>query len=597
MRPLSVRHALSSLVVFALLAAWPSSAHAQDAAPPGHVAVVDGSATLETERGIETAQVGIPLMAGDRIRTSSGRVEVVLADGSALDLDEFTTLDVASETLLRVYGGRAVLTVIGAAQPQRARAYQIDTPVASVRNEGPGEIRIAVRSGIGGIESEVAVLRGRASVTSERGSVALRAGELSVTRDNEAPGFAQAFNSARGDAFDRWTSERRDDRLGSTASSQYLPDTLRAYGGTLDHAGSWSYQASYGYVWYPTVATGWRPYYNGYWTSVQPYGWTWVGHDPWGWPTHHYGRWGFANSRWFWIPGNRWGAAWVSWIGAPGYVGWSPLGYYNTPVFSFSFSTSVGWPAGWVVVPRAGFGVPHGPVPVYALRPPAVPGHTPFVARTTPPVPAPLPGTRAVPRAVPRAALRTVTPTVAPTVPRTVPPTIPGTVTGSQVAIPRADFKPFTPPLALPRTVTIPTAPDRSRESIPQVPPPYTPGARLRSVPATVGPVPFNPTAAEAAAPDSSRTTTPRSAAPRSSAPSSARPAIAPAAPASPPDARPYPQAVTRPAPRGAVGSIGGPPPPRPSGSSTAAPNTAPPPATTPSSATPPPAGARRAHR
>ena len=123
------------------------------------------------------------------------------------------------------------------------------------------------------------------------------------------PLVPQFFNSARYDAFDQWAMALRDQRLGSRAqSAQYLPADLRMYGGALDRYGAWNYEAPYGYVWYPTVAPDWRPYYDGYWSSVPTYGWTWIGANAWSWPTHHYGRWGYARSRWFWIPDRRLGA-------------------------------------------------------------------------------------------------------------------------------------------------------------------------------------------------------------------------------------------------------------------------------------------------
>ncbi len=67
--------------------------------------------------------------------------------------------------------------------------------------------------------------------------------------------------------------------------------------------GAWQNEPTYGYVWYPRVRPGWRPYYYGRWTTLRPWGWTWIGSDPWAWPTHHYGRWGFSAGSWFWIPG------------------------------------------------------------------------------------------------------------------------------------------------------------------------------------------------------------------------------------------------------------------------------------------------------
>jgi len=332
---------------------------AQDAAQaPAHLAIVDGRATLEREGEIEDAAGGVPFVTGDRLRTEAGRVEIIFPDGSSLDVDEFTAIDLLSPTLVRMTAGRTLLRVAGADNPSEAVRYQIDTTVASVVTDGPGEFRVALFSGPSGVETELAVLRGWASLTTERGSTAVRAGERSLARDTLAPTPAQTFNSARFDAFDRWAEARRVERAGAAASARYLPEDLRVYGGTFDRNGTWQYEAPYGYVWYPAVAQDWRPYFDGYWSAVQPYGWTWIGFDVWSWPTHHYGRWGYTSSRWYWIPERRWASAWVSWGAAPGYVSWCPLGFDNRPVFGLSVHVGSSW-AGWTVVPRSNFGRDH----------------------------------------------------------------------------------------------------------------------------------------------------------------------------------------------------------------------------------------------
>ena len=59
---------------------------------------------------------------------------------------------------------------------------------------------------------------------------------------------------------------------------------------------------------------------------------------------------------WFWIPGRTWGAAWVSWASAPGYVSWCPLGWNNRPLIQINvFSGRDRWHP-WTVVPRRHFG-------------------------------------------------------------------------------------------------------------------------------------------------------------------------------------------------------------------------------------------------
>ena len=228
-----------------------------------------------------------------------------------------------------------------------------------------------------------AVLRGSAELVNEGGRTALRAGERAYARADAAPLYGYAFNSASWDAFDRWSETRRDQRMG--VSTQYLPGEVQPYASAFDQYGSWQYNTSYGYVWYPSVAVGWRPYYQGRWVAVRPYGWTWVGAGPWAYPTHHYGRWGFSAGAWFWIPGHTWGPAWVSWAYAPGYVSWCPLGWNNRAVLQFGFSFGYDpWHA-WTVVPYSHLG--HGYVHVNYVGGHAFDSHTraAFVPRYTAP--------------------------------------------------------------------------------------------------------------------------------------------------------------------------------------------------------------------
>ena len=368
----------------------------QSTSAPAHLAFVDGAATLEREGRAETAVSGMPFVPGDRLQTTRGRIEVLFPDGTALAADEYTTIELQDQDLLRMMAGRALLTVAGVNDPAKAVRYQIDTPSASVATDGPGEYRVALLNGRGFLETELAVFRGYATLATDVGSTAVRAGERTLARDQLAPSQPLLFNSARFDAFDRWASARRDARLGTT-SSQYLPQDLYAYSSTFDRYGTWGYQGSYGQVWYPTVAATWRPYYYGYWSPVPRYGWTWIGYDAWGWPTHHYGRWGFAGGRWFWAPGAHWGGAWVSWASAPGYVGWCPIGYCGGG--GFSWGASFGYPWGWVVVSRPYFGYKY-PVHHHALPHTAIPYRTPFVVQARAPLAAPVAVPR--PRAIPR---------------------------------------------------------------------------------------------------------------------------------------------------------------------------------------------------
>ncbi len=312
---------------------------------------MDGSATLERDGRLEAVALNAPVVIGDRMRTSSGRLEILLPDGSALALDRDSTVELAGATLVRLEEGQAMLTVAGAADPSRAVRYRIDTPAASVQTDGPGEFRVAARSGA---ETELSVLRGYAFLTNEGGSIGVPAGERSVAFGGTAPARSQPFNSAQLDAFDRFVSARRDARV-SGLSARYLPAELRPYGSDFDGHGSWRYDAQYGYIWYPSVDAGWQPYSRGYWDDVPSFGWTWIGSDAGSWPTHHYGRWGYAGATWFWIPGRAWAPAWVSWAAGADYISWCPLGIDGRPVSSLS-GRIAGSRLGWTALPRPVFG-------------------------------------------------------------------------------------------------------------------------------------------------------------------------------------------------------------------------------------------------
>lgn len=335
-------------------------AEAQDAreiAEPAHISYVEGNATLERDGATEVIGINVPVVPGDRLATTSGRIEVAFPDGSTLDIDEYSTVDMLGPTLIRLTAGRTILAVSGSAAPAQAMRYRVDTPAASVGLDGPGEFRIAALADGNLEQTELAVIRGSATFATDGGSIQLLSGERSMAFDNREPSRPQAFNSARFDDFDRWYAGRRSARANpvATASGQNLPADLRMYSGALDAYGSWDYSVPYGYVWYPSVAADWRPYDDGYWSSVPAYGWTWVGGDAWTWPTHHYGRWGYGRGRWFWIPGRSWSTAWVSWAAAPGFVSWCPVGFDGRPVFGLS-AGFVSGNSGWVAVETSSFG-------------------------------------------------------------------------------------------------------------------------------------------------------------------------------------------------------------------------------------------------
>ena len=279
----------------------------QPTGPSAHVAFVEGAASLEREGNVEALSTGVPLVDGDRLRTSDGRVEIRFENGSTLYVDQSSTLDILSADSLRLLAGTITFEVIGN-RPYMVPLYRLDTPAASVAINAPGEYRVTAASDPPRTTAQV--VRGSADLTSDNGGTTLRTGEQSTVAAGEFPGFPVRVNSARWDPFRQWVELRRGGRAVLSVTQQYLPPVIQSYAGTLDRYGTWITDAQFGVVWYPTPGVGWRPYQSGRWAWVAPFGWTWVGIEAWAWPTLHYGRWCLsANGSWFWIPGNSWGPA------------------------------------------------------------------------------------------------------------------------------------------------------------------------------------------------------------------------------------------------------------------------------------------------
>ncbi len=343
----------------------PDQAPASYDTPPA-ITLVDGSARLLRQGLAQQAVTNMPLLEGDRILTDTGRVAVTFPDGTLLHIDRGSSVDFLSVSLFRVNDGRVILAVAGQGGERPAADYRVDTPGGSVQIQAAGEYRISTFSGDAVPAVDLAVMSGVATLMNDRGNVEVDAGQRSWARAGASPEFARAFNSANLDEFDRWSDSQRNAYAASNAnavsvSSEYLPENLDSYSSTFDQYGTWENTADYGYVWYPRVASTWRPYYNGYWDYVGPYGWTWIGYDAWCWPTHHFGRWGFNAGLWFWIPTAYWGPAWVSWGYSGGYLSWCPLNYWNHACFNIHNGY---WDHGhhyepwhgWTVAPRHSFG-------------------------------------------------------------------------------------------------------------------------------------------------------------------------------------------------------------------------------------------------
>jgi uncharacterized protein DUF6600 len=91
-----------------LLVGFGSVAHAQvtqTQPAPAYIAVVEGTATLDRDGDQQVAVVNMPLIAGDRLRTDDGRVEIRFPDGTGMEVGARSEIEMITDTRVRVLAG------------------------------------------------------------------------------------------------------------------------------------------------------------------------------------------------------------------------------------------------------------------------------------------------------------------------------------------------------------------------------------------------------------------------------------------------------------------------------------------------------------
>lgn len=338
---------MKSLLVGGLLLAFlaPAAAWAQDSwdgPVPVRVRYFEGGVTVQRVHAGETGEalVNLPLDEGDRVWTDrEGRAELILDDGSIVWMAADTTLDVVSlrdgrgsgESLLRLWNGSVIVARQGGLGTLR-----FDAPEASFQLDREALARIDVEQG----RSWLSVLDGRAQIQAGGVVELVSAGQRSYAESGTAPAEPVVFNTAEQDGFDSWYLERIARHTQTVEhvrrERDYLPREVVHYAADLEAHGNWFYYDEFrSWAWRPTVVvSGWAPYRHGRWVYTYG-GWSWVSRSPWGWATSHYGRWHHVPARgWVWFPGRVYSPGWVSWHVGGGYVGWSPLGFYDRPLVS-----------------------------------------------------------------------------------------------------------------------------------------------------------------------------------------------------------------------------------------------------------------------
>ncbi|WP_306591368.1 DUF6600 domain-containing protein [Geothrix sp. 21YS21S-4] len=296
------------------------------------VRAVEGEVRIRKGELDEDLSRGTPVAEGDVVE-SRGRGVLQLGDGTRVAFGGATRFTVAAlftdqknekQVLLRLDYGRVRILLGG----QSDARFRVDTPSGTATCLDKGSFTVeAERDKV----VRVKVHSGRVTFANERGEARVSAGErMTVYSPQDGLDRVRSFNTYEGDDFDRWSEQAVAIRRGE--SWDRVPPEIRYYADELDGHGTWVQSEEFGWVWRPSgVAEDWRPYYEGRWA---PYagGMTWISSEPWGYVAYHHGRWHWSvGVGWCWIPGMYYSPAWVAWNHTPGYYGWAPLGYYNTP--------------------------------------------------------------------------------------------------------------------------------------------------------------------------------------------------------------------------------------------------------------------------
>jgi len=295
---------------------------------------LSGQAFLQraAELGFEEAAANMPVSAGDRLATTSGRAEVRLAPRAFVRLDENTKLDFIAlpktgDPLVRLrhWAGNIYLDV---GRLEKEKSIEVLTSDATFYVLDKGLYRIDVRENG---RTDLLVFEGLVEASGEEGSTLVKKNQRLAAANGRFDGRPASFFAAADDAFDNWNKDR-DSVVSRPFANRRLPESLEDYEGELDENGDWRESEEFGWVWVPRgLDPDWRPYSWGRWLWM-PSGWCWLPYEPWGWATSHYGYWHWGlGLGWHWIPYHVWGPAWVSWWWDPWYYGWAPMSWWGYP--------------------------------------------------------------------------------------------------------------------------------------------------------------------------------------------------------------------------------------------------------------------------
>ena len=176
-----------------------------DLAPPLYAATVTGAATLTRDGATSPLDANAPVIDGDRIRTSAGRVELAGSPSANVFIDEHSVLDIVSSERLRAVGGRVRVVVKDVSQTP----LSLDVPGGTVRSGDAGSYTVEIGQGARGDEVRLLVTEGTARFETDEGPLLVKTGESMTYRGGTTPELAATNTSPAADDLQRWADDQR----------------------------------------------------------------------------------------------------------------------------------------------------------------------------------------------------------------------------------------------------------------------------------------------------------------------------------------------------------------------------------------------------
>ena len=168
---------------------------------------------------LESACVNMPLMEGDRVGTTDGRMEIDLGNGNYIRLDKNTKIDfnrlprsASRFTQVRLWSGSAIISL---ASLMREKNLELNTPDVTVYLLDQGVYRLDVDKNK---ETRIYVSRGLLEAAGESESILLKKGQRASAVQGR-PFHTDIFASTIHDPFFNW-NKSREEKVGKIESSK-----------------------------------------------------------------------------------------------------------------------------------------------------------------------------------------------------------------------------------------------------------------------------------------------------------------------------------------------------------------------------------------